>query len=73
MKTRPVEPKFSKYGYTFRQVDRAGQVAIYSQTRNDNGRQTGFEVVRIRVCPAQAVFESHADFDRIEVYPGAED
>lgn len=72
MRTKPIATEFSKYGYTFQQIDRAGRVAIYSQTRNDNGRLTGYEVVAIQLCQAREEFKAHAGFDRVECYPSSE-
>lgn len=62
-----VPEKFTRKGWTFRQVDRLGQVAVYER-RKPGTRH--WEVVRLRRYPA---FEKGGkEFPAGESYPGNE-
>jgi hypothetical protein len=65
---------FHRDGFTFHQVKRAGNVAIYQQTSDTDG-QSWFEVVVIRERPARtgAVGDRVVTFPAGEQYPSVAD
>lgn len=60
---------FTKGNFRFRQVERYGELAIYEQT-HAHGPMVRYEVVRIRVCPAQVILSGSRLPER-EVYPSS--
>ncbi len=68
IRTVPVE--FGANGLKYRQVTRAGQVAVYS-VQSKAGKIYGFEVVMLKIAPA-CTFMGEFFPDR-EVYPSNQD
>lgn len=60
---RPLPLTYKKHGYTFHQVKREGNVAIYEQVNPDDGKTVGFEVFEVIQHEEKAafgkVFEAH--------------
>lgn len=63
---KPVEKSFNKAGYTFSEVYREGNLAIYSQTKRGEETPIAWEVVRIKVRDPKAFLE---ETEPVEVYP----
>lgn len=68
MKLRTLKTEFNEGGFTLKQVDRKGDLAIYSQSKG--GKVVSYEVVRIRTTKPHP--RSTGDWDMVEVYPNDE-
>ena len=66
---QPLPTQFTKFGFTYAQVQRTTETAIYSQSRH--GRIQAFEVVRIRKLPANT-FPNGITSPAREAFPGNE-
>lgn len=60
---------FKRDGFTFRQLERSGQVAVFEK-RKRPGRSSSYEVVRIRRLPARSMFG--VDYPASEAMPVSE-
>jgi len=67
-KHKPIPSTFTKKGFTYRQVKRQGDVAIFEQTRKDSTLQN-FEVVKIGRHNGYTMGGSY--IEPSETYPGS--
>jgi len=67
---KPLPKEFRRGGFTYRQIYREGDFAIYRQTWKGNEHSAGFEVIRIR---RRDGFQIGGRFvEPAEVYPNSE-
>jgi len=66
---QPLPTQFTNSGFTYAQVQRTAETAIYSQSKH--GRIQAFEVVRIRKLPANT-FPNGITSPAREAFPGNE-
>ena len=67
-KHKPIPSTFTKKGFTYRQVKRQGDIAIFEQTRKDSTLQN-FEVVKIGRHNGYTMGGSY--IEPSETYPGS--
>jgi hypothetical protein len=67
---KPLPKEFRRDGFTYRQIYREGDFAIYRQTWKGNEHSAAFETIRIR---RRDGFQIHGRFvEPAEIYPKAE-
>ena len=68
---KPLPKEFRRHGFTYRQIAREGEVAIYEQDQNGcRNPSISYEVIRIR---RREGFEIHGRFvEPAEIYPPSE-
>src|ERR1700704_4546054 len=66
---QPIPPEFTEGNFQYRQVERHGALALYTQTHR-HATLGRYEVVRIRVSPAHTWPNGHTTPEH-EAYPGS--
>lgn len=64
---RTLAPVIENRSFTFNQVQREGNVAIYSQTSKESDKIVAYETILIKQSPPHP--HSKSEFDLIELYP----
>ena len=67
---RPLDTSFTDRSYTYTQVEREGDLAIFQQQHKENPQVIRYEVVRIRRRAAQTLLDGTTVPDR-EAYPSS--
>ena len=65
----PIKTMFEDSNFTYKQIERCGDIAIYTQTHKLSGVER-YEVIRIRVRPAH-VWPDGVETPEKEGYPGS--
>jgi len=67
---QPISTTFTDRQFSYTQIEREGNIAIYAQQYKDNPKVTRYEVVRLRVVPPTTWPNGDVSPER-EVYPSS--
>jgi hypothetical protein len=67
---QPIDTAFDEGRFSYTQLERHGDIAIYEQQHKENPKVVRFEVIRIRVQPEHTWPSGQTTPER-EAYPGA--
>lgn len=70
MKHKPLEKEFTKWQFTFREIKREKDIAIYEQTRTSDGEFCSYEVIKVRTHDGYEIADNK--IDPAEMYPSNE-